>query len=309
MEKLEGSKLEKMFAHPVGILLFNRPEYAERVIEGLLKQGTRVDQSKLVILRDGFPGSKYESMGEPDATAEIDRIVKRFLPEAQYIQEQTNIGIGLAIFALTERLFRFPNSAWATVFEEDFVPNPSYLEHLEELIAVLDPHSQVSIVSATGDTKTSRVRGQHSLYPMDHLWAFATRRSHWEAYRPSFVRFLLSQSQSPYWQRDYATTVLDAARQGMRLVGTSQDWHRRFFLLERGQIAITTGAKLGNYIGEKGLHYDSKLFQEMGFSRREFVEEFVIPEVNQELLLQVASEFRTQLALFSASVLKWSPDS
>lgn len=223
------------------------------------------DRHSLVIVLDGYGGSKDEFLGRPDRTAEVFGLAITAFPQAQIHRLSRNYGIGLAYELLEAEVFAGGDSPWGLFLEEDFVLYPMYLEAMSQLVAHVDSHGKVAVVSATGDTRTPLTRGKNELYPQTHLWAFALRRSHYEARRPLLAPFLTSISGRPYWQRDNRELSLQYLRRGMFLRGSSQDCIKRAIMGRLRKIAVTTGTAYGQYIGQSGEHSDPEMFRQMGF--------------------------------------------
>ncbi len=104
---------EKEFPYPIGILLFNSPEYSEIVLHSLLSQDIKVDPSKVVITIDGYIGSKDESVGKINQVDQVVAIAKKFFPDSKIVQNTNNQGIAKQFQFLERELFNFPNSEWA----------------------------------------------------------------------------------------------------------------------------------------------------------------------------------------------------
>ena len=65
--------VEETFPYPIGILLFNSPEYSEIVLRSLSSQDIKVDPSRVVITVDGYTNSKDEAVGKDN---QVDQVIK-----------------------------------------------------------------------------------------------------------------------------------------------------------------------------------------------------------------------------------------
>jgi hypothetical protein len=65
--------VEEKFPYPIGILLFNSPDYSEIVLRSLSVQDIKVDPSRVVITVDGYFNSKDEAVGKNN---QVDQVVK-----------------------------------------------------------------------------------------------------------------------------------------------------------------------------------------------------------------------------------------
>ncbi len=129
----------KLFPHPLGVLLFNRPEYARRVLESIANQTLPVDPSKLYISIDGYSGSKVEHQRKSDHTGAIEAMAREFFPTAHIRRFESNIGFTEVNWYLEERMRTdHPRATWIGFFEEDYVLAPDYLAIVTALAAKAD---------------------------------------------------------------------------------------------------------------------------------------------------------------------------
>ena len=256
---------ETVFSHPVGLLLFNRPEYAAKVLASLRAQTRPIEQRRLVIMRDGYIGSRDAFDDLPDRTNEVDALVAEYFPDATFIRSERNVGIARAFEELYQRCFS-GDAAWAVLCEEDFVLDPDYLEVMGHLISAAHEHSRIVTVSATGDVGVPRDRGMDSYYPDRHLWAYALRRSFWELTQPYMSAYMSALGRTAYWQRDEGTVDVAMTGMGLVLPGTSQDYVKRGVMRLHGLLSINTGHAHGEHIGKTGLHFTEDIFESLGYS-------------------------------------------
>ena len=255
------------FPFPVGVLLFNRPEYAEKTLRGLANQTLPVPGNRVVIVIDGYTGSKAQKSGQPDRTAEVEAIARGVFPEAHISIAPHNLGIAHA-FDLLERNLRDcdPKAAWYGFFEEDYVPNPTYLATIGALAAQSAKSPRIAAVSATGEIFGEATRGVDSVYPLSRLWAFLMRASHLDERRPCIDGYLAAVAENPYWQRDKPAIARALASMGVLPIGVSQDQVKLSLLNHFGHCGISTGSSQGEYIGAIGEHMTEKSFARFGFS-------------------------------------------
>lgn len=286
-----------VFPYPVGILLYNRPEYAEQTLAALASQQHAIDQSRLVIVRDGYIGSREEASGEPDYTTEVDRLVERFFPDATYVPFERNCGIAVAYEEMADRCFS-GDADWAAFFEEDFVVDPDYTIVLERLIDACAHVPQVACLSATGDLSVSRDRGAETLYPDRHLWAYVLRRSVREQWRETIADYLKLLANRPYWDRDTDAIVKGMAERGIMIPSGSQDYVKCGFMRANGYLALNTANAHGYYIGRVGLHHTEEVFAASGYDVEREPRSAVthIPDLTPELLTDLEIESRRQWA-------------
>lgn len=255
------------FPYPVGVLLFNRPEYAEKTLRALSAQTFPVPGNRVVIVVDGYAGSKAEQRGQTDHTGEIVTIAREIFPEAHIDAAPRNLGIAHA-FDLLERNLRAcdPKSEWYGFFEEDYVPNDSYLATVAALAHKAEKLPPIVAISATGEIFGERHRGAGSVYPLARLWAFLMRGSHLDERRPLVDGYLDAVAANPYWQRDKPAIATALANLGVLPIGVSQDQVKLSLLGRFDRYGISTGTSQGEYIGVVGEHMTEKSFERFGFS-------------------------------------------
>jgi len=268
------------FSFPVGILLFNRPEYATQVLESLRQQTLTVIPQAIVIVIDGYEGSKDEARGLPDQTAEVLAVARAAFPGARIHRLPRNVGIAQAFALLEREVFAVPQaleadgtvaagnlkSGWGLFLEEDFVLYPLYLQAVENLIAHVDVREEIVIVSATGHTRSDVTNAPNELHPIGHVWAFALRRSHGQARKPLLDLYSDAIRNKPYWRRDRLQISQPFAALGIFLPGSSQDAVKKAIMHHLGKLGVTTGTAFGFYVGERGENFGPAVFRQQGFS-------------------------------------------
>jgi len=255
------------FPFPVGVLLFNRPEYAEKTLRGLADQTMPVAGKRVVIVIDGYSGSKAEKNRQADRTAEVEAIARAVFPDAHISISPHNVGIAHA-FDLLEKALRDcdPKAEWYGFFEEDYVPNSTYLATIAALATQATRSTRIAAVSATGEIFGEVTRGADSVYPLSRLWAFLMRASHLDERRSHIDGYLAAVAENPYWQRDKPAIARALASMGVLPIGVSQDQVKLSLLAHFDRYGISTGSSQGEYIGVIGEHMTEKSFARFGFS-------------------------------------------
>lgn len=265
-----NSRRAQKFEFPIGIALFNRPEYTQQVLESLRDQSMTFDERKLTIHLDGYAGSRDEARGAENRTDEVEAIARDIFPSAQFLVSSRNSGIARAHASLEKRVFAHDDAQWALICEEDFVLHPAYLATIAKLIQRCNRTADVVMVSATGDSRVDVDTEPESrpVIPMLHLWAYALRRTHVDEREPAISRYLDSISSASYWQRDDATVWHACASVGLFPMGSSQDYVKRAAMRKLGRIALTTSIPYGYYVGEIGEHFNPHAYRSRGYDRR-----------------------------------------
>ena len=255
------------FPHPIGLLLFNRVEYAQKVLESLKSQTLPVDQSKLCISVDGYAGSKAEFQGKPDHTAAIVDMARSLFPNATVLSATKNIGITEANCLLEENMLKsHPDATWLGFFEEDYVLSPEYLSISTQLIAAAEPLDDVVLVAATGETLDPDNRDIPGVFPIGHLWAYFARVAHVHERHDDIQVYRQQLSGKSYWERDKIELARMMASRGVFPVGIGDDHLRLGLVFRFNRIGITTGLSYGEYIGIEGEHMTDGSFARFDFT-------------------------------------------
>jgi hypothetical protein len=255
---------EDEFLYPIGILLFNSPDYSEIVLRSLLSQDIKVDPSRVVITVDGYIGSKDESAGKNNQVDQVIAIAKRFFPDSKIVQNITNQGIAKQFQFLERELFNFPNSEWALFLEHDFELFPNYLRGIDTLMKATNQFDEIVQVDCTGDTHMRLSRGVNSVYPTKHHWAFALKKSHYLE-RNFIVSEYVESISTSYHLRDWQKVNHVLQRHGVYPFVSDQDSVNRAIMHKMGKLAVTSGLHLGRYIGAEGEHFTPELFAKLGY--------------------------------------------
>ncbi len=142
------NQVQRLTKFPIGIRMFNRPEYSERFLLSLLNQTLELDQSRILCFIDGYDKSSDYFQKIPDRTQAVANLVAKYLPEARIIRPESNQGLARALFDLQKSVYGMDDSAWGIFLEDDLVLDPSYLEVLEHLIGLASQTEQVVKVAA-----------------------------------------------------------------------------------------------------------------------------------------------------------------
>ena len=274
-ERRWTSRESETFAFPVGVLLFNRPDYARQMLESLKTQSARVDHARLTIHVDGYVNSRDQARGLPDQTTLVAQLAREAFPTARILVSEFNVGIAAAYELVEEHVFADEDAHWGVFLEEDFVLYPTYLQTLTHMIDECSERVDVAMVSATGDTaqglsaqpESSPAMDEPSddLAAMGHSWAYALRREHAIERRPFLSAYLHAVRQGPYWMRDNQAIWRACALAGFFPMGSSQDYVKRAVMLKLGRVALTTARAHGFYVGQEGEHFTPDAFRQHGY--------------------------------------------
>jgi hypothetical protein len=259
------SSVEETFPYPIGILLFNSPEYSEIVLRSLSSQDIKVDPSRVIIAVDGYINSKDEAVGKKNQVDQVIRIAEKYFPNSRIVHNKNNQGIEKQFHFLENELFNFPNSDWALFCEHDFELFPNYLRSIDTFVKVANQFDEVVQVDCNGNSPMGSSRGSNSAYPAGHHWAYALKKSH--HLERSFIlsEYFDSISKSDYFWRDWQKISNTLKLHDVYPLASQQDHVKEAIRNKMGKLALTSGLRMGRHIGAEGEHFTPEMFAKMGY--------------------------------------------
>lgn len=256
--------VEETFPYPIGILLFNSPEYSEIVLRSLSSQDIKVDPSRVVIAVDGYINSKDEAVGRNNQVDQVIKIAEKYFPNSKIVHNKHNQGIARQFQFLENELFNFPNSEWALFLEHDFELFPNYLRGIDTFVKVANQFDEVVQVDCTGGSAIAASRGTNSVYPAGHHWAYALKKSH-HLERNFILSEYIDSISTSYYLRDWQEINKTLQRHGVYPLGSDKDHVEAAIRNNMGKLALTSGVHMGRYIGAEGEHFTPEMFEKSGF--------------------------------------------
>jgi hypothetical protein len=296
------SSVEETFPYPIGILLFNSPDYSEIVLRSLSAQDIKVDPSRAVITVDGYINSKDESVGKDNQVDQVIKIAKKYFPNSKIVYNKYNQGIPKQFQFLEIELFNFPNSEWALFLEHDFELFPNYLRGIDTLVKVTNQFEEVVQVDCTDGSAMTLSRGYNSVYPTAHHWAFALKKSHYLE-RNFIVSEYIDSIPTSYYLRDWQKINNMLQRHGVYPLGADIDHVTAAIRHKMDKLALTSGLRMGRYIGAEGEHFTPEIFAKLGFENQDPYRgiEFYIVSHEVEKVLRVLKH-EVLLGVYQAAV-------
>ncbi len=164
---------------PVLLIVFNRLDTAEKVLESILESGCK----KLYIYSDG-PRKEKES--EASELKLVQQKLLEKIPSGTEVIcrfEEQNKGPRIAVGEAISWFFE--NEEEGIIFEHDCLPHPDFFPFCEELLAHYRTDERIMHIS--GDNfQFGKRRGDGSYYfsRLNHIWGFASWRRAWRHYDP-----------------------------------------------------------------------------------------------------------------------------
>ena len=243
-----------MFNYPIGVQLFNRPQYARRVLESIRNQTLDFDDRSLTIYIDGFQYSIYHRKKAADSTNEVESIAREFFPDSEIKRFDINCGIAdlhnrlqTAVFAKTDQ--------WAAFFEEDVVLDPLYLKELGELIEISEDFDSIVKVGCFQiiNSMVDLPRGLNGFYPGTGTKAFAERKSFFVSKQPVVSKFIEIEKISGD-DSDNSIKCANIAAEGYFLPYFQKDSLIESFMHFQNKYHVVAKPNMATDIGFEGVH-------------------------------------------------------
>jgi glycosyltransferase involved in cell wall biosynthesis len=243
-----------MFKYPIGVQLFNRPQYARRVLESIRNQTLDFDERSLTIYIDGFEDSIYHRKNAANFTNEVESIALEFFPDSAIKRFDLNCGIAdlhnrlqSAVFAKTDQ--------WGAFFEEDVVLDPMYLNELEKLIEISEDFDSIvkvgcfQIIGSLADLP----RGLNGFYPGTGTKAFAERKNFFTSKQSVVAKFIEIEKISGD-DSDNSIRCANLAAEGYFLPFFQKDALIESFMHFQNKFHVVTKPNMATDIGFEGVH-------------------------------------------------------
>lgn len=241
---------------PIGIRLFNRPDYAERLLHSLREQTLAIDAQSLYFIIDGFTGSRDALRGRTDFTSQVAKLAAASFPGAHIERCATNIGIAQTAFQLQQQVFQKEGAQWAIFLEEDIVLDARYLEALHHMINLAQDVPEIVKISANqvnlNYLKRPPKPERRNFYLGQGTQAFAERRDFFNARKHLTEIYLGVIAGRQYSDRDESEVFATMAENGVFTnMGNNDVVHDRITMALKG-IHVVSAQKLLTDIGVAG---------------------------------------------------------
>ena len=192
-----------MFATPILLITFNRPEHTRRVLEAILKVNPKV----LYVFQDGArTGCESDSVRCAQVRHMIDEMTCNAETEIHTYYAENNMGCGPGPAAAISWFFSIVNEG--IIIEDDAVPHPDFFFFAQEMLERYGDDSSVRAIGSMNVDTQKWGDGSYYFSMMNrNLCAWATWRRAWK----DFDR---CESQTPckvaqtLWMRRPGTFIL-----------------------------------------------------------------------------------------------------
>jgi len=291
---------------PIVLVAYNRPHYFEKVLQSLV--GQTQDRSTFCVI-DGPRNSSDAEL----ANHCVDLCLK-YLPKCSIHKQEQNQGV--ARIMKIARNLGFSRGEFAIIIEDDSLLQPHYIQQLDILINLFKDDERVCMLNCFGEHHRSQSshkysyidyenqafkkssldqqeRNKDKLVLMDHLWAYAIRKSSYKKIE-DIIEAYLSLIPNDYRQRPHFNIESLMASFGVdpRKIVSSQDSCTSAAFAARGMIKIATFTNNFEYIGEIGEHSRPRDFAIEGWRDQDvnnklqetfLVNEDVISEISEHM--------------------------
>ena len=158
---------------PVALIIFNRPDCAERMLEAI----ALAKPEKLLVIADGPRADRPEEAGKCAATRAV---IERVDWDCEVLTNYSDVNLGCGLRPLTGIDWVFEQVEDAIILEDDCLPHPSFFPFCEDLLKrYRDDHRVMMIggVNFLGEWKTP-----YQSYHFSHFgssWGWASWRRAW----------------------------------------------------------------------------------------------------------------------------------
>jgi hypothetical protein len=241
---------------PVGIRLFNRPEYTERFLQSLMNQSVSLDPTRTICFIDGYPKSSDYFQKVPDRTQEVADMVATYLPRARTIRAERNVGLAKALFTLQQEVFHLDNSQWGIFLEDDLVLDESYLEVLDHLIELSPVSDKIVKVAACqfhlGYQSQPPASVRKNFFIGQGTQAFAEKNSYFQERKAVTETYLHALEGDSYLHKNRELVFAALASQGIFNVMGNNDGALDQMIGLFNKLHIVAGKQLLKDIGIQG---------------------------------------------------------
>lgn len=273
---------------PIVLTAYNRPNYFKEVLNSIASQCW--DRNVYCVV----DGPRHKE--DVELVRESFSLSKEIIPHCETVIASQNQGVaGIMRHA---REIAFKDNDFMILIEDDSVLSPHYLQQLDFLIEKFKSDERVAMINCFGEHHRSKKSHRYSyidyskeegnkcsiedqklnkdkLILMDHMWAYAMRRSSYEKILDIMKGFweLIPQE---YRARPHGKILEYMSQFGVdpQKIVSSQDSCTSSALIARGMIKISTFTNNFKYIGEVGEHSRPNNFRDAGWSDQDVYDSY-----------------------------------
>lgn len=236
-----------MSTPPVLLLIFRRPDLAQRLVDALRP----IHPPVVYVAADGprpdRPGEELQCQRTRAVVATIDWPCR-----IETLYRSSNLGVRRAVSEAIDWFFSREEAG--IILEEDCIPHPDFFPYCAELLHRYADDFRVMHISGTNYQPRQRSGGASYFFSRyNHVWGWATWKRAWLRYRGEFEglsNFLADAARTGFWEsareRRYWKKIFD-----QNLRGEVESWAYRwtYTLWAEGGLCIYPEANLVSNVG------------------------------------------------------------
>ena len=165
----------KIFNIPIALIIYNRPQYAIKVIEKI----KIINPKKLYVIADGPNKNKKNDDILCNESRDLLETMNFDNTEILKIYSDVNMGCGERVY--TGLNYVFDNEKYAIILEDDIVPSLAFFFFCEKML--LKYENDTRIMHISGDNYNEERRRDDNSYffsKFGHIWGWATWARAWK---------------------------------------------------------------------------------------------------------------------------------
>jgi hypothetical protein len=262
----------------IGLISFNRSQYFKQTIKSLESQ---VDAGEVDyhLFQDGAVNKFSHALkSKPELIEQSVRVFDRanLTRKVKHISEM-NIGNAINQFRAVEFMSQYYD--YFLIIEDDVILSKYYLKLIRVMIDQFMSESDVFSVALNFKRMCDKneidknlnkagydlhFQGAKSL----HWWAECWSSDKWKIARPYFLEYLEFVKNCDYTKRSRKEILRFFHSKGHHVPQSSQDAGKDYALKRAGLKRVNTIVNRGFYIGQRGLHFNPRLYNKMGYSEQ-----------------------------------------
>lgn len=238
---------------PVLFLIYNRPEYTQKVFEAIRK----AKPEKLYISADG---PRLDKIGDTKLCDETRRIISHvdWSCELKTLFRDTNLGCKLGMSGGINWFFEYVEEG--IILEDDCLPNESFFKFCDILLNKYRNENKVMMISGSNPATSVILKDSYFFSRFYHIWGWATWKRAWAKFDinisswPKFKKEKFLERVFPHnlKNRLFIKRMFDDAYGNKNCSVWSLQW--TYACLVNNALAILPRCNLISNIGPVGTH-------------------------------------------------------
>lgn len=247
---------------PVAVISGKRPKYLRECLLAL--RANSVDPSLVYLFQEGEINKYSERrFAPPDVIEACISTFKEIFPEGHLITYPYHVGVAFTHLYAKNHLFDVRGWREAIFLEDDFVPAPSCISVIREMLRQAPPWA--GFLSPGVDTQGTPGKENLARTKPFHNWCFGLRSYTWKAMRPFIDEYLLLV-ECDYKLRPHKRIRDWHASHGSLITVSSQDGANDLAQALSGYIPLQLCGPRGTYIGKVGEHMTPEMWRQKQYS-------------------------------------------